>query len=158
MPFARRFLPAFLSGELSPSTSLMNLISASSFSFCFSFSVASSLSRNASASYINSSFVSALSSTFSMLTPPTFKWFIFFSMNLTEVITIISALTVVIGIAVSLLNKRIEDTNRRIDDTNRKIDELRQELKELRQEFKEELREIRQLLYKVLEIPQKEDK
>ncbi|MCX8076299.1 MAG: hypothetical protein N3C57_04625 [Aquificaceae bacterium] len=76
-------------------------------------------------------------------------------MNLTEVITVISALTVVIGIAVTLLNKRIGDTNKRIDELRQ---ELKEEIRELRQEFKEELREIRQLLYKVLEIPQKEDK
>ncbi|MCX8076932.1 MAG: hypothetical protein N3C57_07875 [Aquificaceae bacterium] len=76
-------------------------------------------------------------------------------MNLMEVITIISALAVVIGIAVSLLNKRIDylkqDTDRRFQEVNKRIDELRQELKE-------ELREIHQLLYKVLEVPHKEDK
>lgn len=86
----------------------------------------------------------------------------FIFMDLTEVITTISSLTVVIGIAVSLLNKRIEDINKRIDDANKRVDELRQEfrekIRELRQEFKEELREIRLLLYKVLEVPQKENK
>ncbi|MCX8076965.1 MAG: hypothetical protein N3C57_08045 [Aquificaceae bacterium] len=37
-----------------------------------------------------------------------------FLINLTEVLTIISALTGFIGLAVSLLNIRIEDTNGRI--------------------------------------------
>ncbi|MEJ5339475.1 MAG: hypothetical protein ACK42C_09215 [Aquificaceae bacterium] len=43
-------------------------------------------------------------------------------MNLTEVITIISAITVVVGIAVSPLNKRIDDTNRRIDELRQDMD------------------------------------
>jgi len=42
-------------------------------------------------------------------------------MNLTEIITIISAITVV-GIAVSPLNKRIDDTNRRIDELRQDMD------------------------------------
>ena len=90
-------------------------------------------------------------------------------MNVTEVITVISALTVVIGIAVSLLNKRIDDTNRKIGDlrqdtdrelqeVNKRIDELRQEMDRRFDRIEQDIREIRQLLYKVLEVPHKEDK
>ncbi|MEJ5339474.1 MAG: hypothetical protein ACK42C_09210 [Aquificaceae bacterium] len=83
-------------------------------------------------------------------------------MNLTEVVTIISAITVVVGIAVSLLNKRIEDTNRRIDelrqDMDRRFTELKQDTDRRFTELKEEIREIRLLLYKVLEVPHKEEK
>jgi len=82
--------------------------------------------------------------------------------NLTEVVTIISAITVVVGIAVSLLNKRIEDTNRRIDelrqDMDRRFTELKQDTDRRFTELKEEIREIRLLLYKVLEVPHKEEK
>ncbi|WPM32748.1 hypothetical protein IAE16_03480 [Hydrogenobacter sp. T-2] len=76
-------------------------------------------------------------------------------MNITEVVTIISAITVVVGIAVSLLNKRIDDTNNRIDELKQDMDKR---FDELRQELKEEIREIRILLYKVLEVPHKKDK
>ncbi len=76
-------------------------------------------------------------------------------MNITEVVTIISAITVVVGIAVSLLNKRIDDTNKRIDELKQDMDKR---FDELRQELKEEIREIRTLLYKVLEVPHKKDK
>ncbi|WP_409154004.1 hypothetical protein [Hydrogenobacter sp. Uz 6-8] len=84
------------------------------------------------------------------------------AVNLTEVVTIISAITVVVGIAVSLLNKRIEDTNRRIDelrqDMDRRFTELKQDTDRRFTELKEEIREIRLLLYKVLEVPHKEEK
>ncbi len=76
-------------------------------------------------------------------------------MNITEVVTIISAITVVVGIAVSLLNKRIDDTNKRIDELKQDMDKR---FDELRQELKEEIREIRMLLYKILEVPHKGDK
>ncbi len=87
-------------------------------------------------------------------------------MNITEVVNIISAITVVVGIAVSLLNKGIEDTNKRIDDTNKRIDELRQDMDkkfdELRHDtdrrFTELREEIREIRHKVLEVPQKEGK
>lgn len=65
-------------------------------------------------------------------------------MNITEVITVISALTIVIGIAVSLLNKR--------------IDNLRQDMDKRLDRLEQDMREIRQLLLKVLEVPHKEDK
>ncbi|MCX8076638.1 MAG: hypothetical protein N3C57_06355 [Aquificaceae bacterium] len=65
-------------------------------------------------------------------------------MSLTEVITVISALTVVIGIAVTLPNKRIDDLRQDVD---KRLDRIEQDI-----------REIRQLLYKVLEVPHKEDK
>ncbi|MDW8294957.1 MAG: hypothetical protein RMK21_06345 [Aquificaceae bacterium] len=83
-------------------------------------------------------------------------------MNLTEVITVISALTVVIGIAVTLLNKRIDDlkqdTDRRFQEVNKRIDELKQDMDRRFDRIEQDIREIRQLLYKVLEVPQKEDK
>ena len=64
-------------------------------------------------------------------------------MSITEVITVISALTVVIGIAVSSLNKRIDDLRQDVD---KRLDRIEQDI-----------REIRQLLHKVLEVPNKEN-
>ncbi|MCS7307696.1 MAG: hypothetical protein NZ526_03990 [Aquificaceae bacterium] len=79
-----------------------------------------------------------------------------------EVITVISALAVVIGIAVTLLNKRIDDTNRRIDelrqDMDKRLDKIEREMDKRFDKIEQDIREIRQLLYKVLEVPHKEDK
>jgi len=63
------------------------------------------------------------------------------------------------------LHKRIEDTNKRIDDTNKRIDDLREDLnrrmdrlEHRMDKLEDEIKEIRMLLYKVLEIPHKEEK
>ncbi|MCS7196083.1 MAG: hypothetical protein N2648_05115 [Aquificaceae bacterium] len=76
-------------------------------------------------------------------------------MSLTEVITVISALTVVIGIAVSLLNKRIDDLRQDVD---KRLDRIEREMDKRFDKIEQDIREIRQLLYKVLEVPHKEDK
>ncbi len=70
-------------------------------------------------------------------------------------ITVISAITMVVGIAVGLLNKRIDDTNRHIDELKQEMD---RGFDELGRELKEEIREIRILLYKVFEVPNKGEK
>jgi len=68
-----------------------------------------------------------------------------------QALTVIASLTAVIGIVANLLNKRIDDTNKRIDD-------LRQDIDKRFDRIEQDIREIRQLLYKVLEVPQREDK
>ena len=68
-------------------------------------------------------------------------------MNWEQVLTIIvgtsSIVAVIITLAVSLINKRFEDINRRIDSLERRMES--------------ELKEIKFLLYKVLEVPHKEE-
>jgi len=68
-----------------------------------------------------------------------------------QALTVIASLTAVIGIVATLLNKRIDDTNKRIDD-------LRQDIDKRLDRMEQDIREIRQLLYKVFELPQREDK
>ena len=68
-------------------------------------------------------------------------------MNWEQVLTIIvgtsSIIAAVITLAVSLINKRFEDMNRSIDSLERRMES--------------ELKEIKFLLYKVLEVPHKEE-
>jgi len=48
------------------------------------------------------------------------------------------------------MNRRFEDMNRRFEDINRRIDSLERRMET-------ELKEIKFLLYKVLEVPHKEE-
>ena len=75
-------------------------------------------------------------------------------MDWTQALTITGTLSAIIGGYVFLINKRFEDVNRRIDRIEQDIRDIRTELKEMRKE----ITEIKILLYKVLEIPHKEDK
>jgi len=75
-------------------------------------------------------------------------------MDWTQVFTIIGTPSAIIGGYVFLINKRFEDVNRRIDRIEQDIRDIRTELKEMRTE----ITEIKVLLYRVLEIPHKEDK
>ncbi len=94
------------------------------------------------------------------------------AMDWTQAFAIIGALSAIIGGYVFLINKRFEDVNRRFEDMNRRIDrieqdirdirielkEMRKEITEIKVEMKKEITEIKILLYRVLEIPHKEDK
>jgi len=68
-----------------------------------------------------------------------------------QALTVIASLTAVIGIVANLLNKRIDDlrqdVDRRFNEVDKRLDRMEQDI-----------REIRQLLYKVFELPQREDK
>lgn len=68
-----------------------------------------------------------------------------------QALTVIASLTAVIGITANLLNKRIDDlrqdVDRRFSEVDRRLDRLEQDI-----------REIRQLLYKIFEVPHKEEK
>jgi prefoldin subunit 5 len=82
-------------------------------------------------------------------------------MDWTQVFTIIGTPSAIIGGYVFLINKRFEDVNRRFEDMNRRIDRIEQDIRDIRTELNEmrkEITEIKILLYKVLEIPHKEDK
>lgn len=86
-------------------------------------------------------------------------------MDWTQALTIIGTLSAIIGGYVFLISKRFEDMNRRIDRVEQDIRDIRTELKEMRKditeikvEMRKELTEIKVLLYRVLEIPHKEDK
>ncbi len=72
-------------------------------------------------------------------------------MDWIHTITIIASFVGMLGIVANLLNKRIEDTNKRIDD-------LRQDIDRRLDKIEQDIREIRQLLYKVFEVPHKEEK
>ena len=72
-------------------------------------------------------------------------------MDWTQTLTIIASMAGIITGYAFLLNKRIDDTNRRIDD-------LREDLNRRMDRLEDELKEIRMLLYKVLEVPHKEEK
>ncbi|WP_029551651.1 hypothetical protein [Thermocrinis jamiesonii] len=72
-------------------------------------------------------------------------------MDWTQTLTIIASIAGIITGYAFLLNKRIDDTNRRIDD-------LREDLNRRMDRLEDELKEIRMLLYKVLEVPHKEEK
>ncbi|GBC88626.1 MAG: hypothetical protein KNN13_06555 [Hydrogenobacter thermophilus] len=65
-------------------------------------------------------------------------------MEWVQALTVIASLTAVIGIVANLLNKRIDDLRQ---DMDRRLDRLEQDI-----------REIRQLLYKLFEVPHKEEK
>ncbi|SNZ15030.1 hypothetical protein [Hydrogenobacter hydrogenophilus] len=83
-------------------------------------------------------------------------------MDWTQTITIIASFVGIISIVVVLLNKRIDDTNRRIDDLrqdiDRRLDKMEQEIDRRLDKIEQDIREIRQLLYKVFEVPHKEEK
>ena len=72
-------------------------------------------------------------------------------MDWTQTLTIIASIAGIITGYAFLLNKRIDDTNRRIDD-------LREDLNRRMDKLEDELKDIRMLLYKVLEVPHKEEK
>ncbi|WP_448584690.1 hypothetical protein [Thermocrinis sp.] len=72
-------------------------------------------------------------------------------MDWTQTLTIIASVAGIMAGYAFLLNKRIEDTNRRIDD-------LREDLNKRMDKLEDEIKEIRMLLYKVLEVPHKEEK
>jgi len=72
-------------------------------------------------------------------------------MDWTQTLTIIASIAGIITGYAFLLNKRIDDTNRRIDD-------LREDLNRRMDKLEDEIKEIRMLLYKVLEVPHKEEK
>ena len=69
----------------------------------------------------------------------------------TQTLTIIASVAGIITGYAFLLNKRIDDTNKRIDD-------LKEDLNRRMDKLEDELKEIRMLLYKVLEVPHKEEK
>ena len=104
-----------------------------------------------------------------------------------QALTVIASLTAVIGIVANLLNKRIDDLrqdmdrrfsemDRRLDrmeqDASRRFSEIDKRLDRMEQDvdrrfnemdrrfdrMEQDIREIRQLLYKVFEVPQREDK
>ena len=75
-----------------------------------------------------------------------------------QAITVIASLTAIIGIVANLFNKRIDDTNRRIDDLRQDMDRRFSEMDKRFDRLEQDIREVRQLLYKVLEVPQREDK
>ena len=86
-------------------------------------------------------------------------------MDWTQTLTIIASIAGIITGYAFLLNKRIDDTNKRIDDLkedlNRRMDRLEHRMDRLEQrmdKLEDELKEIRMLLYKVLEVPHKEEK
>lgn len=76
-------------------------------------------------------------------------------MDWVQVITIIASIiggnVVLMGIIASVQNKRFDDINKRIDD-------LRQDVDRRLDKLDQDIREIRQLLYKIFEVPHKEDK
>ena len=72
-------------------------------------------------------------------------------MDWTQTLTIIASIAGIITGYAFLLNKRIDDTNKRIDD-------LREDLNRRMDKLEDEIKEIRMLLYKVLEVPHKEEK
>jgi len=69
----------------------------------------------------------------------------------TQTLTIIASVAGIITGYAFLLNKRIDDTNRRIDD-------LREDLNRRMDKLEDDIKDIRMLLYKVLEVPHKEEK
>ncbi|MGB9873585.1 MAG: hypothetical protein ACPLRS_01295 [Hydrogenobacter sp.] len=76
-------------------------------------------------------------------------------MEWVQVITIIASIiggnVVLMGIIANVQNKRFDDINKRIDD-------LRQDVDRRLDRLEQDIREIRQLLYKIFEVPHKEDK
>ncbi|WP_029551650.1 hypothetical protein [Thermocrinis jamiesonii] len=79
-------------------------------------------------------------------------------MDWTQTLTIIASMAGILTGYAFLLNKRIddlrEDLNRRMDRLEHRMDRLEQRMDKL----EDELKEIRMLLYKVLEVPHKEEK
>ncbi|GBC88627.1 hypothetical protein HRbin13_00751 [bacterium HR13] len=83
-------------------------------------------------------------------------------MEWVQALTVIASLTAVIGIVANLLNKRIEDlgrnVDRRIDDLKQDVDRRFSEMDRRLDRLEQDIREIRQLLYKLFEVPHKEEK
>ena len=90
-------------------------------------------------------------------------------MEWVQALTIIASLTAVIGIVANLLNKRIDDLrqdmDRRFSEMDKRFDRMEQDVSRRFSEtdrkldrMEQDIREIRQLLYKILEVPQREDK
>jgi len=72
-------------------------------------------------------------------------------MDWTQTLTIIASMAGILTGYAFLLNKRIDDLR---EDLNRRMDRLEHRMDKL----EDEIKEIRMLLYKVLEIPHKEEK
>jgi len=79
-------------------------------------------------------------------------------MDWTQTLTIIASMAGILTGYAFLLNKRIddlrEDLNRRMDRLEHRMDRLEQRMDKL----EDDIKEIRMLLYKVLEVPHKEEK
>jgi len=79
-------------------------------------------------------------------------------MDWTQTLTIIASMAGILAGYAFLLNKRIddlrEDLNRRMDRLEHRMDRLEQRMDKL----EDDIKEIRMLLYKVLEVPHKEEK
>ena len=79
-------------------------------------------------------------------------------MDWTQTLTIIASMAGILTGYAFLLNKRIDDLR---EDLNRRMDRLEQRMDRLEQrmdKLEDEIKEIRMLLYKVLEVPHKEEK
>jgi len=72
-------------------------------------------------------------------------------MDWTQTLTIIASVAGIMAGYAFLLNKRIDDLR---EDLNRRMDRLEHRMDKL----EDEIKEIRMLLYKVLEVPHKEEK
>jgi len=72
-------------------------------------------------------------------------------MDWTQTLTIIASMAGILTGYAFLLNKRIDDLR---EDLNRRMDRLEHRMDKL----EDEIKEIRMLLYKVLEVPHKEEK
>jgi len=79
-------------------------------------------------------------------------------MDWTQTLTIIASMAGILTGYAFLLNKRIddlrEDLNRRMDRLEHRMDRLEQRMDKL----EDDIKDIRMLLYKVLEVPHKEEK
>ena len=104
-----------------------------------------------------------------------------------QALTVIASLTAVIGIVANLLNKRIDDLRQDMDrrfsemdkrfdrieqDASRRFSEMDKRFDRIEQDvdrrfnetdrkldrIEQDIREIRQFLYKIFEVPQREDK
>ena len=76
----------------------------------------------------------------------------------TQTLTIIASMAGILTGYAFLFDRRIGDLNKRIEDTNKRIDDLREDINRRIDKLEEEIKEIRMLLYKVLEVPHKEEK
>jgi len=79
-------------------------------------------------------------------------------MDWTQTLTIIASMAGILTGYAFLLNKRIddlrEDLNRRMDRLEHRMDRLEHRMDKL----EDDIKDIRMLLYKVLEVPHKEEK
>ena len=73
-------------------------------------------------------------------------------------LTITASVAGIIGGYAFLFDRRLVDLHKRIDETNKRIDDLKQDIDKRLDRIEQDIREIRQLLYKVFEVPQREDK